>query len=356
MPPTIPNPSFEADSDWMMVGSAGYYDLESYQGSRCLAMTTGRVGDGELIPYVYTTGSSYVDVTGFEYGKMYRVSVFAKDWQPPSPGIPWTLDILWPDGTQQAVIDAYPFAESAWDARDGAFVALGTSCRLTLAVPQTNFDPLRTVLFDVLTCGLEGGPVAVLLAERAVAQVLVALQNANGLPSELTKIASERGDSITLPSADRWYTSPRAELSSDVVSVEVFAESTRFVDQEKRLPAWVAGVREALPSEVDIMIRLTHANRNMAPLGAMRKRTERYAAAIARVFRNYPTLMDSTGYIRWARLNEVRSATSDAIVDDGGRIVVDNLTFRITVNMNEGSAGEGQAGQGVPPSHTVSET
>lgn len=198
---------------------------------------------------------------------------------------------------------------------------------------------------------------AVLLAERAVGQLLLALQDGtNGLGAELTKIATERADSITTAAPDRWYTAPRAELSSNAVSVEVFADVTRFVDQEKRLPAWTLGIREAMPSEVDLTIRLTHANRGMVPLGTMRKRTERYTAALARVLRNFPTLMDSTGFVRWAQLREARTATEDGIVDNEGRIAVDRLIFTITVNMNEGSTGEGVAGGGIPPSHTVSET
>lgn len=197
---------------------------------------------------------------------------------------------------------------------------------------------------------------AVLLAERAVGQVLAALQDiTSGLSAELSAIAAERADAVTLACPDRWYVSPRAELSHDAVSVEVFSDVTNFVDQEKRLPAWTFGVREAMPSEVDVVIRLTHANRDLATLGTMRKRTERYMAAVVRVLRNFPQLMDTTGSIRWAQLREARTTTEDSIVDNENRVVVDRLTLTITVNMNEGSAGEGSASGGVPPSFTVSE-
>jgi len=338
-----------------MSGSGGYYAVDHYDGVRCLAITTGRVWDPGSGTYIFTVGSASQTVSGFDYGKLYSLTIWAKS-ETPDIGLPLIVSVIWPDSTTQVVIDGYPFQAGTWTELDGTFCALAPSCTVKIELTTTNSD-LHTIFFDAASSALSGGPMAVLLAERAIGQLLLALQDGtNGLAAELTKIQSERGDSITTAGPDRWYTAPRAELSSDAVAVEAFADVIRFVDQEKRLPAWTLGVREAMPSEIDVTIRLTHANRGMVPLGTMRKRTDRYTAALARVLRNFPTLMDTTGFVRWAQLREARTTTEDQIVDNEGRIVVDRLTMGITVNLNEGSSGEGVASGGVPPSHTVSET
>ena len=353
MSPVILNPSFETDSDWTMVGTGAYTDIEYKDGLRCLAVTTGRVFDPFHGTWFSATGSAYQTVTDLEYGKVYQLALFAKS-ELGDQDLPWTATIRWPDGTTHTVIDGYPFSATTWTEYSGSFLALDTSCVLTIGCPNTSGD-FKTLFFDSVSGSLQGGSMAVLLAERAVGQVLVALQHANGLRFEIQAIAGERSDGIAMTEPDRWYTSPRSELSHDAVSVEVFSDVTRFVDQEKRLPSWTMGVREPMPSEVDVTIRLTHANRDLAPLGVMRKRTERYMAAIARVLRNYPTLMDSSGSVRWAQLNEARTTTEDAIVDNESRIVVDRLSIGITVNLNEASSGEGESGGGQPPSFIVSE-
>lgn len=348
MPPTLLNPSFETDSDWTFAGVAGYWAGDAHAGTRSVLLQVGKA--------VFSVwGSASQTITGFQSGKLYEFSIYAK-CETPIEDLPWTVSVAWPDGTTQVVIDAWPFQEADWTEYTGTFVSLGTSCVLTIATPNGTTHALQSILFDSGAVALQEDSMAVLLAERAVGQVLAALQHANGLETELTAIAGERGDGIVLNPPDRWYTAPRAELSYDSVSVEVFSDVTRFVDQEKRLPSWTVGVREAMPSEVDVTIRLTHANRDMASLPTMRKRTERYLAALARTLRNYPVLMDTSGNVRWAQLNEARTTTEDAIVDNENRVVVDRLTLSITVHLNEGASGEGESGGGTPPTYTISET
>lgn len=353
MPPVVLNPSFETDTDWTLVGTGAYWAGEQQHGLRSLAVTTGRIWNPFLRQWEQYTGSAYQTLIDLEYGTVYRLELFAKS-ELGDQDLPFTASVRWPNGTTHTVIDGYPFTATTWTEFSGTFIALDTTCVLTIGSPETS-GPFKTLFFDSVSNVLEGGSMAVLLAERAVGQVLVVLQDANGLGAEIQAIAGERSDGVAMMPPDRWYTSPRSELSHDAVSVEVFSEVTRFVDQEKRLPSWTLGVREAMPSEVDVTIRLTHANRDLAPLGVMRKRTERYMAAIARVLRNYPTLMDTSGSVRWAQLKEARTTTEDAIVDNESRIVVDRLSVGITVNLNEAASGEGESGGGQPPSFTVSE-
>lgn len=182
---------------------------------------------------------------------------------------------------------------------------------------------------------------AILLADRAVREVLVTLQTY--LAAALTSVATDANDGIDVPFPDRWTDYERAVPLADVCECSVWATGVDVLDAGTVL----APGEKIITSRTAIVIRVAHINRDQQQTTGMTARTRHYGAAIARVLAKYPQLMSgegtivvtqetSYGSLGWTEVETARSA--------------DTVEVRCSVQLTENSVAEADlpAGQRLP--------
>ena len=185
-----------------------------------------------------------------------------------------------------------------------------------------------------------------MLGELPVKGILAYLQA--DLTAELAKIVTERGDSLPLESVTEWFGYERPEPSPEKVEVEVYSEQDlSFPEFDLLTSQYEIATGTPLHSLLPIKIRLSHANRDQVSRGQMQERNWRYLSALARLFRNDPTIGFTDGTVL---------IDLDAGQDQVGvvnQIQMGRVTLDLTVFIREQSTGEGIASGGVPPTAII---
>lgn len=180
-----------------------------------------------------------------------------------------------------------------------------------------------------------------LFAERAITQVAYLLQHVSfGLNPELDKIRTENALDVVVHYPDSYHTERTAEFVADTVQIDIWSDRTTFDGNAANLPRWISGTSGPLRSLAEVFVRVTHANRDGATLGTMRKRSRRYSEAILRCLVNYPQLLDTTGYVLKAIPRSAEINLDDDTVTEGRRRIVDRVTIVLEVDLFESADGE----------------
>jgi len=189
-------------------------------------------------------------------------------------------------------------------------------------------------------------PMAVMLGELPVKGILSYLQS--DLTAELDKIVTERGDSLPLESVTEWFGYERPAPSPERVEVEVYSEEDlTFPEFDVLTSQYEFATVTHLHSLLPVKIRLSHANRDNVSRGKMQERNWRYLSALARLFRNDPTVGFNDGTV----LVELDAGNDQ--LDVGDQVGIGRVTLDMTVLIREQSVGEGIPSGGVPPTAII---
>lgn len=134
---------------------------------------------------------------------------------------------------------------------------------------------------------VEGTPLAVKLAERAVDAIESLLQS--NLSTELTAIDTDRGDGITMaaPANGQYYKREKAEVAGATAHVEIFESDWDFTN-----PYTDADAQRAT-YDLPVFVRVTCFNRDGDSADTMHARKRRYAAGVFNVINKNSDLGDS---------------------------------------------------------------
>ena len=169
-------------------------------------------------------------------------------------------------------------------------------------------------------------------AEMAVAAVLRELQLS--LSAILTRIETDADDSLDLTDPDYYSDVQLERFEADKVQVEVWAERLTFPLVSRDASTWHASYPREITQDIEIFIRVAHAQRDGVTRGQMHKRSMRYGAAILRVLTDEPDLHGLVSMVSPIEQEISRE-------EDGREMSFDRVTTRIEVRKTENNAGEG---------------
>ena len=258
-----------------------------------------------------------------------------------------TGDVLGGSIEQEYQVAGLP--NSAWGLWPGdlSFIANGTSVSIVL----THRPSAAAWLYDAIDVQeVPGAQVAVILGELGRKAILLTLQN--NLSAELAHIVNERGDSLALAAPSSWYGFPRQAETPDDVELAVYRspDGISFPSWEEQFMGGMTGSRAGeIHSEVGLTVTVTHANRDNVIPSKMEDRSDRYAAAILRVFRDNKTLGIAGDSSVFVVPDRVAISEVDVSKTSPNISKVDRIEISVRVVMTEGSNGETNVGGGVPP-------
>jgi len=174
--------------------------------------------------------------------------------------------------------------------------------------------------------------------------------------AELLKIDKERDDGIVLVPVESWFSFERAERKISKATMEVFTppvtDAGSFPIWFRNVGAYTAGVKDTLAFDQILEVIVSHRpvlDGLDAAVGGneanTRNRSDRYAAAVARLVRNDPRLGSTDSGARTI----VAVPLGYTVAHSEGRNRYEMVRFQFRVSVAESATGEDTVGGGTVP-------